>query len=142
MPLSTSSILVVDDEPKICFLLQEILEREGHQVVALSSGEAALEQFAAREFDLVLLDLKLKGLEGLEVLRRLRQSRPEVTVIVLTANACPETVISAFRQGAYDYLIKPCPVHEIRDRVRVALREHQERRRLQQLAPGPCERIG
>jgi len=118
-------ILVVDDEPGIRFFLEEVLTSEGHDVVAVESGEAALEQIAAQEFDLALLDLRLKGIGGLEVLAELRRRSPGTAVIVLTAYASLETAVEALRQGAHDYLFKPCKTIELRESVRSGLLKRQ-----------------
>lgn len=137
MTTPTTRILVVDDEPGIRFFLEETLTRDGHQVVAVESGEAALKQIAAQEFDLALLDLKLKGIGGMEVLAALRRRAPDTAVIVLTAHASLETAVEALRQGAHDYLFKPCKTVQLRESVRTGLikrrRELRQRGLLAQL---------
>ena len=87
MMMAPAKILVVDDEPQICFFLQELLERDGHRVMTVESGEAALEQIAIQEFDLALLDLMMPKIGGLEVLAALRKQRPNTAIIMLTAHA-------------------------------------------------------
>jgi DNA-binding response OmpR family regulator len=119
-------ILVVDDEPGIRFSLEEMLTRDGYQVVAVESGEAALERIPAGEFDLALIDLKMKGIGGMEVLAALRQQSPNTTAIVLTAHASLETAVEALRQGAHDYLFKPCKTLELRESVRTGLLRRQQ----------------
>jgi DNA-binding response OmpR family regulator len=127
-----AKILIVDDEPGIRFYLAETLTRDGHQVVAAESGQAALNCLAARDFDLVLLDLKLKDMNGLDVLAALRRQSPETIVIMLTAHASLETAVEALRQGAHDYLFKPCKTVELRESVRTGLLKRQ--RELEQRA--------
>ncbi len=130
-------ILVVDDEDSIRFYLREALERDGYIVTAADSGEAALECAQAENFDLALIDLKLPGISGMRVLRNLRQSSPNTTIIVLTAHASLETAVEALRQGAHDYLFKPCKTAELRESVASGLlkrqREVRQRHLLSQL---------
>ena len=134
---TAAHILVVDDEAGVRFFLKELLERDGHQVVAVESGEAALECIAAQEFDLVLVDLRLQGIGGMDVLAAVRDTAPDTPVIVLTAHASLESAMEALRQGAHDYLFKPSQVVEVRESVRTALLKRQaalqQRRLLAQL---------
>lgn len=125
--LPKAKILIVDDEANIRTSLEEMLARDGHQVVAVESGEAALELIsrATQEFDLALIDLKMKGVGGIEVLTALRQQLPGTVAIVLTAHASLETAVEALRQGAHDYLFKPCKPAELRDSIRKGL-SHQQ----------------
>jgi len=122
-----ASILIVDDDPGVRFVLEETLARDGHQVTTVESGEAALQCIAAQPFDLALVDLKLgQGIDGLQVLAELRQKSPDTIVIILTAHATLETAIEALRQGAHDYLFKPCQVVERRESVRTGLLKRQQ----------------
>jgi DNA-binding response OmpR family regulator len=128
-----AKILVVDDDDGVRFFLEDMLTRDGHEVVAVESGEAALEQITAQEFDLALVDLKLGGIGGLEVLKALRQQSPDTAVIMLTAHATLETAMEALRQGAHDYLFKPCKAVELRESVRTGLLKHQWTQRQHEL---------
>ncbi|MCD6345592.1 MAG: response regulator transcription factor [Anaerolineae bacterium] len=130
---TTTTILIVDDEPSLRFALQEILTRDGHRVVAVESGAAALERVAVEEFDLALIDLKMKGMGGMEVLASLRRQAPDTAVIVLTAHGSLETAVEALRQGAHDYLFKPCKTVEIRESVRMGLLKRQRALRQREL---------
>lgn len=123
--VATGKILVVDDEAGIRFSLEEMLTRDGHRVVAVESGEAALGRIAGEHFDLALIDLKLKGIGGMEVLAALRRQSPDTAAIVLTAHASLETAVEALRQGAHDYLFKPCKTVELRESVHTGLRKRQ-----------------
>ncbi len=130
---SPAKILVVDDEEAIRFSLEELLVRDGYQVVAVESGERALAQVASQRFDLALLDLKLKGMGGLEVLAALREKALDTAVIVLTAHGSMETAIDALREGAHDYLLKPCDAATLRESVRTALLKREREQRQQAL---------
>jgi DNA-binding NtrC family response regulator len=126
-----AKILIVDDEDAIRLSLEELLTRDGYQVVAVESGERALAHIASHQFDLALLDLRLKGIGGTEVLAALREQALDTAVIVLTAHGSMETAINALRQGAHDYLLKPCDAGSLRESVRTALlrREREQRQR-------------
>lgn len=128
-----AKILIVDDEETIRCSLEELLTRDGYHVVAVESGESALEQIAAQYFDLALLDLRLGGIGGLEVLAALREQSLDTAVIVLTAHGSMDTAIRALRQGAHDYLLKPCDTASLRETVRTALVKHEREQRQQAL---------
>ncbi|MEE8392525.1 MAG: response regulator transcription factor [Anaerolineae bacterium] len=131
--LPTARILVVDDEVNIRTSLKEMLERDGHHVVTAESGEAALALFSTHEFDLALIDLRLTGIGGIEVLTALRQQSPNTVAIVLTAHASLETAVEALRKGAHDYLFKPCKPAELRESIRKGLADRQGAQHLQLL---------
>ena len=132
-----AKILIVDDEENIRFFLQDALERDGHRVTAVESGEAALKRLKSEKFDLALIDLKLPGVGGMQVLAAVRQASPDTVVIMLTAHASLETAVEALRQGAHDYLFKPCQTLQLRESVRTGLqkryRELRQREFLTQL---------
>jgi DNA-binding response OmpR family regulator len=136
-PIDTPSILVVDDEEGIRYFLERFLTREGFQVVTAFSGEVALARLASTEFDVVLLDLKMKGLGGLDVLADLRQRWPATSVIILTAHASLESAVEALRRGAHDYLFKPCRTLDLRESIRSGLIKRREQLQLRQLAANP-----
>jgi heterodisulfide reductase subunit A2 len=100
-------ILVVDDEKIVRDSLKEWLLDVGFAVDTASSGQAALEMLEQDSFDLLLVDIKMPGMDGVEVLRRAREARPELTVIMITAYATVDTAVEAMKMGALDYLTKP-----------------------------------
>ena len=108
------SVLVVDDEQDIREGSQRILERIGFDVVTADRGDRALEVFLRKTPAIVLLDLKMPGLDGMEVLRRIRSEDDEVIVIVITGYATVETAIEALKQGAYDFIPKPFEPDQLR----------------------------
>lgn len=126
-------ILVVDDDDAVRTALEEMLGDDGYHVVAVGSGEAALERIAAQEFDLALIDLKMPGIGGIEVLAGLRRQAPGTAAIVLTAHASLKTAVEALRQGAHDYLFKPCRPDILRESVRNALLKRQRERKQAEL---------
>ena len=119
-------ILVVDDEPAIVTVVRERLEREGFTVRAVASGEEALAHINADPADLVVLDVMLPGMDGFEVLRRLRSAGLMVPVIVLTARDEDVDKIVGLELGADDYLVKPFNPRELSARIRAVLRRQAE----------------
>ncbi len=112
-PTEEATILVVDDELLIRETLGEYLCQEGFTVVACSTGEEALERAGERRFDIVLCDVHLPGLDGLELLDRLQRISPETFVLLITAYATVENAVEAFQRGAHDYLMKPILLDEV-----------------------------
>jgi DNA-binding response OmpR family regulator len=141
----TPCVLVVDDEAGIRYFLERFLQREGWQVKTADSGEAALAELAHTEYDIVLLDLRMKDLGGLDVLEVLKQQWPATSVIILTAHASLESAVEALRRGAHDYLFKPCKTLDLRESIRTGLLKRQQQLQLRDLqsrlpiAPTPPE---
>ncbi len=102
-----AQILVVDDEEGLREFLAEALELDGHEVSEAESAEAAIESLAGRRFPIVVTDLRMPGMDGLELLRRIKADTPETEVVVLTAHGSVETAVAAMKVGAYDFLQKP-----------------------------------
>ncbi|MFN2269721.1 MAG: response regulator [Anaerolineae bacterium] len=121
-----ANMLVVDDDTLVRNYLFQVLTCDGHQVLAVESGEDALACIADREFDVALLDLKMDGVGGMEVLTVLRQQWPDTVVILLTGHPTLETVFGALRQGAFDYLFKPCRIAELRESVSKGLLQRRQ----------------
>ncbi len=106
-------VLVVDDEPNILRSLKGVLEDEGYETVTVSSGEAALEELKKEAPDVVLLDVWLPGMDGLEVLRRIKTSHPTLPVIIISGHGTIETAVRATRMGAFDFVEKPLSVERV-----------------------------
>jgi len=102
-----ATIHIIDDEPIIHEVLGDLLTSEGYAVVNSSNGEEALEKHSSRSFELVLLDLLMPGLDGIEVLKRLKKINPHSIIVIITAYASVESAISAMKMGAFDYIQKP-----------------------------------
>ncbi len=119
-------VLVVDDEEAARQSLAEILRLEGYQVKTAANGEAAVKAVDGEEFELILLDIKMPGMDGLEVLKVVSDVSAESQVILLTAHGSLETAIDALRFGAHDYLLKPATPKEILASVARAMDSHSE----------------
>ncbi len=119
-------LLVVDDEESLRITTAAILENEGYIVDTASSGEEAMSLFDSAEYDLVLTDLHMEGGDGLSVLGEIRRRSPLTISVVLTGFASVESAIAALQEGAYDYLVKPCDI----DNMRHTIRRGVEHRRL------------
>jgi DNA-binding response OmpR family regulator len=115
-------ILVVEDEARILAFLTRGLEAEGYTVVAADNGRDGLALASAEQWDLVVLDLLLPGLSGLQVLRELHRARPRLPVLILSARSDLQTKLRGFELGATDYVAKPFALDELLARVRVQLR--------------------
>jgi DNA-binding response OmpR family regulator len=121
MPDKTTRILLVDDEQPVQKLLTYPLEKEGYEVVQAFDGQQALQAFEQQEFDLVVLDIMLPQMDGLEVCQRIR-AKSRVPIIMLTAKAEEIDKVIGLEIGADDYITKPFSMREFRSRVRAALR--------------------
>ena len=115
-------LLIVEDEPSLRMGLADGLRSEGFEVAECADGVAALEQAGGGDFDAMLLDLMLPKLDGLEVLRRLREARNDVSVLILSARGEDADRILGFEYGADDYMVKPAPLREVVLRLRAVLR--------------------
>src|SRR4030042_2912274 len=100
-------ILVVDDEEVVLMFLEELLKDEGYGVFAVNNGTDALSQLKENQYDLILTDMNLPDVDGLQILNFAKQTHPQIEVLIITGYASLETAIEAMRLGAYDYLIKP-----------------------------------
>ncbi len=109
-----SKILVVDDEQSMRDFLAIMLKKEGHEVVTAENGASALKAVQSEIFDLVISDVKMSGMDGIDVLKTTKEISPETVVIMITAFATAETAIEAMKLGAYDYVIKPFKVDELK----------------------------
>jgi DNA-binding response OmpR family regulator len=121
MPNGSARILLVDDEQSIQTLLSYPLRKDGYHVTGAHDGSEALERFEEARFDLVILDLMLPKLDGVEVCRQLR-SRSQVPIIMLTAKGSETDKVAGLEVGADDYITKPFSMREFRSRVKAALR--------------------
>jgi signal transduction histidine kinase len=139
-PRGKARLLVVDDEESVALTVSEVLRLEGYEVEMVLSGEEAIARLQEPQYDLVLTDLHMEGGDGISVLAEVRRSTPLTIAIVLTGFASLESAIAAMRQGAYDYLIKPCIIDDLKHTIqrglehrRLMMAEQEARSNLEQL---------
>lgn len=120
-------VLVVDDERSLRTTLSDVLSRVGYQVWAVACGAEALEVLAQREYDVVLLDLKMPDIDGTDVLREARLHAKDTIFIIMTAYGTLESAIIGLRHGAFDYLLKPSSLAHIVQTIEDGLHQRQER---------------
>ena len=119
-----ASLLLVDDEQGIRQSLSAILQDEGYRILAVASGEECLQALDADGFQLVLLDVWMAGLDGLEVLQRIRETHPAVVVVMISGHGTVETAVKATKMGAFDFLEKPLSIEKTLVVVKNALEHH------------------
>ena len=124
--MQNAKILIVDDELIMRESLAGWLERDGYYVEKSASGEEALEILKDSRFDILLVDIKMEGMSGLDVLKQVKESDPDVTVVMITAYGSISTAIEAMKNGAYDYLLKPFEPAEVGVLIEKII-EHQAR---------------
>jgi DNA-binding NtrC family response regulator len=137
---SPRQILVVDDEPNLRRVLAAQLSRDGYEVHAVADGKAALKILQEQYVDVVITDLRMPELDGLELMRRALALEPELPVVIITAHGTVDNAVEALKSGAFDYITKPFDQNEVRNVVRKALRTRAlaaaEARQDAELPPG------
>ncbi len=119
------NILVVDDEEIVRDSLASWLEEDGYEVEAVENGMKALERLPLKEWSLALVDLKMPGMDGIQLMEEIKKTRPDMTVIIMTAYATVDTAVKAMKKGAYDYTVKPFNPEDLSMTIRKIL-EHQK----------------
>jgi DNA-binding NtrC family response regulator len=112
-----AKILILDDMPDAVFLIQRILGRKGHDVAGFTDEEQAIAYARSQDVDLLILDIKLKKLSGLEVLREIKKMKPQVKAMMLTGYPTLETAREAKELGAQEYCVKPIEKEELEEKV-------------------------
>ncbi len=133
MSNDVGAVLVVDDEPEMRTLVQDVLQDHGHHVAVAASGKEALKRLGEEEYGVVLTDLRMKEMQGIELLSEIKRGYPNTNVILMTAFGSVETAIEAMKQGAYDYLVKPIKNDELLRVIDRAVREAELRREVDRL---------
>lgn len=123
--MSSGNILIIDDEPKMCKVLRFALEPEGYSVATAENAESGLATFSKDPFDLVITDLKMPGNDGLFVLENVKKQCPQTEVIMMTAYATAQNAVESMKKGAYDYIIKPFEMDELKLKVKHIMEKRQ-----------------
>ena len=112
-----AKVLLVDDEEEFCNMLSERLETRGLKVNAVLSGEEAVNRVASQNFDAIILDLAMPGIDGLETLRRIKEKRPDLEILMLTGHGTVKSSIEAMKLGAEDFLEKPVDMNVLLEKI-------------------------
>ncbi|MFO7696423.1 MAG: response regulator, partial [Anaerolineae bacterium] len=132
-----AQILVVEDELVVGELIVQVLERAGYSAALASQGYEALDRLAANRYDLMITDLRMPGMGGVELVERSREAHPDVDIMVLTAHATLDSAIQVLKMGARDYILKPFDVMDLTDKVERCLAQHFERLAARHAPPEP-----
>ncbi len=127
-------ILLVDDEERFRTNLQKMLGAQGLMVSAKASGEEALEELKRQPYDVMVLDIRMPGMNGLATLAEIKKINPEVEVIILSGHASMDAAMEINKLGGYDYLMKPCPLEELLLKIEAAYEKKEEREKRRLLA--------
>ncbi|VAX34604.1 Response regulator of zinc sigma-54-dependent two-component system [hydrothermal vent metagenome] len=137
-------LLIVDDEKIAIKNLEHVLNKEGYEIKTTSNGQNALKLLSRHEFDVVLTDLKMEKVDGMQILKRCKESNPDLEVIMITGYATVETAIAAMKHGAYHYIAKPFNLDEVKKVVREAsekVRLKKENRQLRESLENITDRV-
>ena len=124
---AAGSVLVVDDAPQICKALSDVLTASGYSVRTAPSGERALQIMESSEFDLIITDLKMSGMSGMDLIARVKERAPHLSIVILSGYGDMDDVIKAMRVGITDYLKKPFSIDEVLDVVKREVKKSQAR---------------
>ncbi len=125
--------LLIDDEQDFAWAVARRLAKRGVEVALAFDGKSGLEKLADEPFDVVVLDIRMPGMSGLEVLPRIKENHPLIEVVLLTAHASMESARAGMRLGAFDYLLKPCDFDTLLGKIReAARRKMKQEQRIQQ----------
>jgi putative nucleotidyltransferase with HDIG domain len=116
-PLRAPRLLIVDDEPNICDLLRELLAQDDYEIETCLRAQDALDRFAEQPFDMLVSDLKMPGMSGIDLIQAVKALRPETATVLITGHATLQTALEALRHGADDYVQKPFSIDEVRKTV-------------------------
>jgi len=119
--MSKHSIMVIDDEKIVGAMAKRSLEQEGYDVETFLDGESSLARLKEKSFDIVITDLKMKGIDGLEILRTVKKLYPETVVIMITAFANLDVAIEALRDDVHDFFPKPVKIKDLKASIQKAL---------------------
>ncbi|MDP6180375.1 MAG: response regulator [Desulfatiglandales bacterium] len=126
------TILVVDDEKSMREFLEIMLAKEGYQIFLAASGEEAFQILERKKLDLIVTDIRMKDIDGIEVLKKAKGRSPKTMVVMVSAFASAETAVEAMKEGAYDYMQKPFKVEELKKIVKDAIRSKRPLPRMEE----------
>jgi DNA-binding NtrC family response regulator len=121
-----AKILLVDDEVELTETIKRLLEHRGYDVTAVNSGDSAIKALGQDRFDVMVLDLKMPGMDGITTLKEIRKLQINTQALVLTGHGAINTALEAMKLGAYDYLTKPCEIDELTEKLEAAKKKGEE----------------
>ncbi|NIA08689.1 MAG: response regulator, partial [Nitrospiraceae bacterium] len=124
--VSRPNILIVDDDQSIREFLEILLDKEGYRICSVASGEDAIQLMEQKDVSLVITDVRMPGIDGVTLLKKIKARYPDIPVILITAFASMDSAVAAMKEGAWDYLTKPFRIEEIREVVAKALEKRPE----------------
>ena len=137
-----ASVLIVDDERSMRDFLKILLEKEGHEVTTANSGASALEVLDKQSVDVIVSDIRMPGMTGIELLETVKEQLPELPMILITAFASPDDAVLAMKNGAFDYISKPFNVDEIKSVIESATNKNLHIKKAKELSTTFPEIIG
>jgi DNA-binding NtrC family response regulator len=121
------AVLIVDDEERFRHTLTKLLGVKGLTAASVGSGQEALAELGRNRYDVVLLDVRMPGMDGMQTLEGIKRIDPSAEVIILTGHASVDDAVELMRLGGSDYLLKPCPTEELMDKIMLAYERKQEK---------------
>jgi two-component system, OmpR family, response regulator len=128
--MGTARILLVDDEVAFANNIAKLISKRGYEVMTVYNGESAIKAVEESEFDVIVLDLKMPGLDGMATLKQIKKRQPQVEVIILTGHGSMDSGIDGIQLGAFDFIMKPVRFDDLHESIRQAYQRkivHQER---------------
>jgi DNA-binding NtrC family response regulator len=116
-------IMIIDDEPIVGKRIKRLLEKEGYEVASFIEGQSALNELSQSHFDIVVTDLKMEGIDGLNILKTVKEQYHDTKVIIITGVGKWLTATEAFDKGAFDFIIKPFKIEELKNAIQRAVKE-------------------
>ncbi len=120
MENGTINLLIIDDEERFLLTTKKLLEKKGIHTLTAVSGTAGVEILESNPVDVVVLDVKMPGMSGMGVLKKIKKEYPDIEVIMLTGHATVQSAVGGIKYGAFDYLMKPCDIDVLAEKVREA----------------------
>ncbi|MFN4219725.1 MAG: sigma-54-dependent transcriptional regulator, partial [bacterium] len=135
------NLLIVDDEVDILNVLKFLLEKEGYRVDTALNGEEALSKIKKKTYDIVLTDLRMPGIDGMELLERIKEEASETDVVIMTAYASIDSAVTAIKKGASDYIVKPFINEDVKMRIKRILEHKTLQREVEVLKQQLSQRV-
>ena len=136
---SNPRVLIVDDEDRFRTTLRKLLTVKGLDAADAGSAAEAFSEMEKNEFDVVLLDVRMPGMNGIEALGKIKKDNPDVEVIILTGHASVDAAVEIMKLGGYEYLLKPCPIDELVGKIESAWERKVARQKRQKPPSSPAD---